>query len=148
MATTVHVQWAKSLNWPIYDACKSWGTNRKRVSAKSSEFLVQLNFPGRPSLPPFSISNNIFLMVIDGSRLPTNMRQRVANGTLYIETVQRNVDNGTYTCTARNKHNFTSHRAVEVIVLGKFETSPSSLTHRWHLIEICCIKASYSTWAI
>ena len=64
---------------------------------------------------------NIFLMMIDGSKLPTNMRQRVANGTLYIDTVQRNADNGTYTCTARNKHNFTSHRTVEVNVLGKFQ---------------------------
>lgn len=52
-------------------------------------------------------------------KLPTNMRQRVANGTLFIDTVQRNADQGTYTCTARNKHNFTSHRSVEVRVLGK-----------------------------
>ncbi|XP_017766445.1 PREDICTED: Down syndrome cell adhesion molecule-like protein Dscam2 isoform X1 [Eufriesea mexicana] len=53
----------------------------------------------------------------DGVRLPTNMRQRVANGTLYIDTVQRAADQGTYTCTARNKHNFTSQRSVEVRVL-------------------------------
>lgn len=52
-------------------------------------------------------------------KLPTNMRQRVANGTLFIDTVQRSADEGTYTCTARNKHNFTSHRSVEVRVLGK-----------------------------
>ncbi|XP_072746746.1 cell adhesion molecule Dscam2 isoform X6 [Anoplolepis gracilipes] len=50
-------------------------------------------------------------------KLPTNMRQRVANGTLFIDTVQRSADEGTYTCTARNKHNFTSHRSVEVRVL-------------------------------
>lgn len=48
------------------------------------------------------------------------MRQRISNGTLMIETVQKNTDQGTYTCTARNKQNFTSHRAVEVRVLGKF----------------------------
>ena len=47
------------------------------------------------------------------------MRQRVSNGTLIIDTVQQNADQGTYTCTARNKHNFTSHRSVEVRVLGK-----------------------------
>jgi len=41
------------------------------------------------------------------------------NGTLFIDTVQRSADEGTYTCTARNKHNFTSHRSVEVRVLGK-----------------------------
>lgn len=52
-------------------------------------------------------------------KLPTDMRQRVANGTLFIDTVQRSADQGTYTCTARNKHNFTSHRTVEVRVLGK-----------------------------
>ncbi|XP_061927312.1 cell adhesion molecule Dscam2 isoform X12 [Apis cerana] len=54
----------------------------------------------------------------DGVRLPTNMRQRVANGSLFIDTVQRAADQGTYTCTARNKHNFTSQRSVEVRVLG------------------------------
>lgn len=47
------------------------------------------------------------------------MRQRVANGSLFIDTVQRAADQGTYTCTARNKHNFTSQRSVEVRVLGK-----------------------------
>ncbi|KAI4504193.1 hypothetical protein M0802_000664 [Mischocyttarus mexicanus] len=50
-------------------------------------------------------------------KLPTNMRQRVANGTLFIDTVQRAADQGTYTCTARNKHNFTSQRSVEIRVL-------------------------------
>ncbi|KAK1131197.1 hypothetical protein K0M31_017485 [Melipona bicolor] len=55
----------------------------------------------------------------DGVRLPTNMRQRVANGSLFIDTVQRAADQGTYTCTARNKHNFTSQRSVEVRVLGQ-----------------------------
>ncbi|XP_015190720.1 PREDICTED: Down syndrome cell adhesion molecule-like protein Dscam2 isoform X7 [Polistes dominula] len=50
-------------------------------------------------------------------KLPTNMRQRVANGTLFIDTVQRAADQGTYTCTARNKHNITSQRSVEIRVL-------------------------------
>ncbi|XP_076177347.1 cell adhesion molecule Dscam2 isoform X9 [Ptiloglossa arizonensis] len=60
----------------------------------------------------------------DGVRLPTNMRQRVANGSLYIDTVQRAADQGTYTCTARNKHNFTSQRSVEVRVLVPPRISP------------------------
>ncbi|XP_015601116.1 Down syndrome cell adhesion molecule-like protein Dscam2 isoform X2 [Cephus cinctus] len=60
----------------------------------------------------------------DGVRLPTNMRQRVANGTLYIDTVQKSADQGTYTCTAKNKHNFTSHRAVDVRVLVPPRISP------------------------
>ncbi|XP_039305816.1 Down syndrome cell adhesion molecule-like protein Dscam2 isoform X4 [Solenopsis invicta] len=59
-------------------------------------------------------------------KLPTNMRQRVANGTLFIDTVQRNADEGTYTCTARNKHNFTSHRSVEVRVLVPPKITPFS----------------------
>ncbi|XP_076760113.1 cell adhesion molecule Dscam2 isoform X3 [Xylocopa sonorina] len=60
----------------------------------------------------------------DGVKLPTNMRQRVANGSLYIDTVQRAADQGTYTCTARNKHNFTSQRSVEVRVLVPPRISP------------------------
>ncbi|XP_076394369.1 cell adhesion molecule Dscam2 isoform X2 [Megachile rotundata] len=60
----------------------------------------------------------------DGVRLPTNMRQRVANGSLFIDTVQRAADQGTYTCTARNKHNFTSQRSVEVRVLVPPRISP------------------------
>ncbi|XP_076177344.1 cell adhesion molecule Dscam2 isoform X6 [Ptiloglossa arizonensis] len=62
----------------------------------------------------------------DGVRLPTNMRQRVANGSLYIDTVQRAADQGTYTCTARNKHNFTSQRSVEVRVLVPPKITPFS----------------------
>nr|XP_031839913.1 Down syndrome cell adhesion molecule-like protein Dscam2 isoform X3 [Nomia melanderi] len=53
----------------------------------------------------------------DGVRLPTNMRQRVANGSLSIDNVQSDADQGTYTCTARDKHNITSQRSVEVRVL-------------------------------
>lgn len=55
----------------------------------------------------------------DNVRLPTNMWQRVHNGALSIENVQRASDQGLYACTARNKHNYTSHRSVEVKVLGK-----------------------------
>lgn len=69
----------------------------------------------RPKFPP----DNCAIMT-DGARLPTNMRQRVANGTLFIDNVQRNADNGTYSCVAKNKHNLTSQRTVEVNVLGKF----------------------------
>ncbi|KOX73570.1 Down syndrome cell adhesion molecule-like protein Dscam2 [Melipona quadrifasciata] len=61
----------------------------------------------------------------DGVRLPTNMRQRVANGSLFIDTVQRAADQGTYTCTARNKHNFTSQRSVEVRVLDVCSFPPA-----------------------
>lgn len=56
----------------------------------------------------------------DGTKLPINMWQHVTNGTLIMENVQRTIDQGTYACTARNKHNFTSQKAVEVKVLGKY----------------------------
>lgn len=59
-------------------------------------------------------------MGIDGVRLPTNIRQRVTNGTLTVENVQRASDQGTYSCTARNKQNYTAQRSVEIRVLGKF----------------------------
>ncbi|XP_017876805.1 Down syndrome cell adhesion molecule-like protein Dscam2 isoform X2 [Ceratina calcarata] len=62
----------------------------------------------------------------DGVKLPTNMRQKVANGSLYIDMVQRAADQGTYTCTARNKHNFTSQRSVEVRVLVPPKITPFS----------------------
>ncbi|XP_053999257.1 cell adhesion molecule Dscam2-like isoform X2 [Hylaeus anthracinus] len=62
----------------------------------------------------------------DGVKLPTNMRQRVVNGSLFIETVQRAADQGTYTCTARNKHNFTSQRTVEIRVLVPPKITPFS----------------------
>jgi hypothetical protein len=56
----------------------------------------------------------------DGVRLPTNIRQRVTNGTLTVENVQRSSDQGTYSCTARNKQNFTAQRSVDIRVLGKY----------------------------
>lgn len=36
-----------------------------------------------------------------------------------IENIQRLSDQGTYICTAKNKHNYTSQKSVEVKVLGK-----------------------------
>lgn len=56
----------------------------------------------------------------DNTRLPTNMWQRVTNGVLSVENVQRTTDQGTYSCLARNKHNYTSQRTVNIAVLGKF----------------------------
>lgn len=57
-------------------------------------------------------------------RLPTNMWQRVHNGTLQIENVQRATDQGTYTCIARNRQNESSERSVAVKVLGEFIQTP------------------------
>lgn len=62
----------------------------------------------------------IYFSYSDSIKLPTNMWQRVSNGTLTIENIQRQSDQGTYTCTAKNKHNYTSQKSVEVKVLGEF----------------------------
>ncbi|XP_030383245.1 Down syndrome cell adhesion molecule-like protein Dscam2 [Scaptodrosophila lebanonensis] len=62
----------------------------------------------------------------DGLSLPVNIRQRVENGTLTIENMQRTTDQGTYTCIARNKHNYTSQRSVEVKVLVPPKITPFS----------------------
>lgn len=61
---------------------------------------------------------NVF--VADEVRLPTNIRQKVTNGTLIIENVQRNLDQGSYMCLARNKQNYSSQRSVDIRVLGEF----------------------------
>lgn len=55
----------------------------------------------------------------DGNRLPTTMWQRVQNGTLHFDNVQKTTDQATYSCIAKNKHNFTSSQTVEIKVLGK-----------------------------
>lgn len=65
-------------------------------------------------------------------KLPTNMWQRVYNGTLHIENVQRAADQGTYTCVARNRHNETSERSVVVKVLGEL-----ILNYRLKSYRIC-----------
>ncbi|XP_069692741.1 cell adhesion molecule Dscam2-like [Periplaneta americana] len=60
----------------------------------------------------------------DGVRLPTNIRQRVNNGTLTLDNVQRVSDQGTYSCTARNKQNYTAQRSVDIRVLVPPRISP------------------------
>ncbi|XP_068082151.1 cell adhesion molecule Dscam2 [Anabrus simplex] len=62
----------------------------------------------------------------DGIRLPTNIRQRVTNGTLIVDNVQRESDQGSYTCVARNKQNITSQRTVDVRVLVPPKITPFS----------------------
>jgi hypothetical protein len=56
----------------------------------------------------------------DSRVLPINRRQSVfPNGTMVIENVQRNMDQGTYTCVARNAQGYTSRGNLEVQVMGK-----------------------------
>lgn len=55
-----------------------------------------------------------------GRVLPVNRRQQVfPNGTLIIENVQRSLDQGTYTCIAKNTQGFSAKGNLEVQVMGK-----------------------------
>ncbi|XP_065347787.1 cell adhesion molecule Dscam2-like isoform X4 [Cloeon dipterum] len=62
----------------------------------------------------------------DEVRLPTNIRQKVNNGTLIIDNVQRTLDSGTYTCIAKNKQNYSSQRSVTIRVLVPPKITPFS----------------------
>lgn len=57
----------------------------------------------------------------DNRPLPTNRKQKVfPNGTLIIENVERNNDQATYTCVAKNAEGFVSRGGLEVQVMGEF----------------------------
>ena len=59
-----------------------------------------------------------------GRVLPVNRRQQVfPNGTLIIENVQRSLDQGSYTCIAKNTQGFSAKGNLEVQVMGKFKVS-------------------------
>lgn len=59
-----------------------------------------------------------------GRVLPVNRRQQVfPNGTLIIENVQRSLDQGSYTCIAKNTQGFSAKGNLEVQVMGKFDVS-------------------------
>lgn len=57
-----------------------------------------------------------------GRVLPVNRRQQVfPNGTLIVEKVQRQMDQGTYTCVAKNAEGFSSKGNLDVQVLGELQ---------------------------
>lgn len=52
--------------------------------------------------------------------MPINRKQKVfPNGTLIIENVERNSDQATYTCVAKNAEGYSARGALEVQVMGK-----------------------------
>ncbi|XP_058460384.1 cell adhesion molecule Dscam2 isoform X34 [Malaya genurostris] len=54
----------------------------------------------------------------DNRQLPINRKQRVfPNGTLIIENVERNSDQATYTCVAKNSEGYTARGTLEVAVM-------------------------------
>lgn len=56
----------------------------------------------------------------DNRALPINRKQKVfPNGTLIIENVERNSDQATYTCVAKNAEGYSARGALEVQVMGK-----------------------------
>ena len=68
-----------------------------------------------------------------GRTLPVNRRQQVfQNGTLVIENVQRQGDQGAYTCIAKNSQGFSAKGNLDVQVMGKTEYVPyiSSWMHK------------------
>nr|XP_029721318.1 Down syndrome cell adhesion molecule-like protein Dscam2 isoform X36 [Aedes albopictus] len=54
----------------------------------------------------------------DNRQLPINRKQKVfPNGTLIIENVERNSDQATYTCVAKNSEGYTARGTLEVVVM-------------------------------
>lgn len=57
---------------------------------------------------------------LDNRALPINRKQKVfPNGTLIIENVERNSDQASYTCVAKNAEGFIARGAIEIEVMGK-----------------------------
>lgn len=59
---------------------------------------------------------------IENRALPINRKQKVfPNGTLIIENVERNSDQATYTCVAKNAEGYSARGALEIQVMGKLK---------------------------
>ncbi|XP_055593958.1 cell adhesion molecule Dscam2 isoform X8 [Uranotaenia lowii] len=63
----------------------------------------------------------------DNRQLPINRKQKVfPNGTLIIENVERNSDQATYTCVAKNSEGYTARGTLEVAVMVPPKIAPFS----------------------
>ncbi|XP_035788144.1 Down syndrome cell adhesion molecule-like protein Dscam2 isoform X4 [Anopheles albimanus] len=61
----------------------------------------------------------------DNRQLPINRKQKVfPNGTLIIENVERNSDQATYTCVAKNAEGYTARGTLEVQVMVPPKIAP------------------------
>ncbi|XP_037715240.1 Down syndrome cell adhesion molecule-like protein Dscam2 isoform X28 [Drosophila subpulchrella] len=61
----------------------------------------------------------------DNRALPINRKQKVfPNGTLIIENVERNSDQATYTCVAKNQEGYSARGSLEVQVMVAPQISP------------------------
>ncbi|KAF4517358.1 hypothetical protein B566_EDAN018819 [Ephemera danica] len=108
----------------------------------STEHSARLNVYGLPFIRPMEkkaivAGENLFVTCPvagypienivwerDGRVLPINRKQKVfPNGTLIIENVERQSDQATYTCVARNAQGYSARGTLEVQVMG------SALSH-------------------
>ena len=80
----------------------------------TSLWYTQFNTPFKNVI----VLKNLFSPFSDGYQLPRNHLQKVINGTLTIEKVQKYQDVGMYTCTARNGDGQGNSSSVHVAVLG------------------------------
>uniref|UniRef100_A0A336KT05 CSON014681 protein n=1 Tax=Culicoides sonorensis TaxID=179676 RepID=A0A336KT05_CULSO len=61
----------------------------------------------------------------DNRPLPINRKQKVfPNGTLIIENVERNSDQATYTCVAKNSEGYSARGAIEIQVMVPLRLAP------------------------
>ena len=65
------------------------------------------------------IINIKFSPLTGGIRLPTSQRQRVhPNGTLVVDHVRRDQDQGEYSCTANNRQGHSDTKSMNLKILG------------------------------
>lgn len=89
-------------------------------------FSILINSIVFPPLPPTT----------DNRALPINRKQKVfPNGTLIIENVERNSDQATYTCVAKNAEGYSARGALEVQVMGKCSSVHHQIPSQFTNIE-------------
>ncbi|EDS26520.1 down syndrome cell adhesion molecule [Culex quinquefasciatus] len=79
----------------------------------------------------------------DNRQLPINRKQKVfPNGTLIIENVERNSDQATYTCVAKNSEGYTARGTLEVAVMVLPQIVPFSFgeeqVNQYDMVSTMC----------
>ncbi|XP_046866014.1 Down syndrome cell adhesion molecule-like protein Dscam2 isoform X29 [Drosophila willistoni] len=80
----------------------------------------------------------------DNRALPINRKQKVfPNGTLIIENVERNSDQATYTCVAKNQEGYSARGSLEVQVMVPPQVSPfnfgSEVLNMGDVLSVTCL---------
>ena len=90
----------------------------KRRFSKVAHLFLSLSFF------LFFLLFSSFFSLIDNWKLPFNHRQKVyPNGTLMIYQVERDHDEGLYTCLAKGKQGSIAKNSLFVSILGEFQCS-------------------------